>query len=170
MVELNRGDKAVSDPGACRDLAQSLAEGVLGYAGRVRARLPGSTLLVQWDEPLLPAVLAGRVPTASGFGTLSAVEEPVIEDLLRAGLGVVPDAFAAVHCCAAGAPVELLRRAGAGAIALDAARLPDGDALGEAVQAGTALWLGLVPTTDPGRPLEPKRFADRARELWRRLG
>ena len=35
-------------------------------------RAPGSC--VQLDEPSLPAVLAGRVPTASGFGRLRAVE------------------------------------------------------------------------------------------------
>jgi methionine synthase II (cobalamin-independent) len=173
-VELRRGDKALADPGATRDLAQSLAEGALAYAGRVRARMPGIRLVVQWDEPMLPAVLAGQVPTASGFGSLPAIEEETALEVLRPVLDavpdVVPDAFPVVHCCAAGTPVELLRRAGAGAVALDAARLPDTDTLGEAVQAGTALWLGLVPTTDASTRLEPKRFADRARALWRRLG
>jgi hypothetical protein len=173
-VELHRGDKALADPGATRDLAQSLAEGVLAYAGRVRARMPGIRLLVQWDEPMLPTVLAGQVPTASGFGSLPAIEEQVVLEVLGSVLeavpDVVPDAFPVVHCCAAGTPVGLLCRAGARAVALDATLLPDEDTLAEAVQDGVALWLGLVPTTDRGIRLEPKRFADQARALWRRLG
>ena len=82
----------------------------------------------------------------------------------------MPDAFCVVHCCAPTAPVGLLREAGAAAVSLDATLLPEEDVLGEAVEAGTALWLGLVPATDPGRPLEPKRLADRVRSLWHRLG
>jgi methionine synthase II (cobalamin-independent) len=85
-------------------------------------------------------------------------------------LSAVPDAYCVVHCCAADAPVALLRSAGVNAVSLDAARLPAEDVLGEAVEAGTALWLGVVPTTDPGGPLEPKRLADGPRALWRRLG
>jgi methionine synthase II (cobalamin-independent) len=170
-VELHRGDKVVADPGATRDLAQSLAEGVAAYAGRVRACVPRAELLVQWDEPMLPAVLSGRVPTASGYGVLRAIEEQAAQDALRFVLAAVPDAFCVVHCCSARAPVELLRGAGARAVSLDAGLLPDEDVLGEAVEAGTALWLGLVPATDQGTgPLEPKRLADPARALWRRLG
>jgi methionine synthase II (cobalamin-independent) len=171
MVELHRGDKVVADPGATRDLAQSLAEGVAAYAGRIRACVPRADLLVQWDEPMLPAVLSGRVPTASGYGVLRAVEEQVAQDALQQVLSAVPDAFGAVHCCARGAPVGLLRAAGAGAVSLDAGLLPDQDVLGEAIEAGVGLWLGLVPAADPGTgPLEPKRLADPARALWRRLG
>jgi methionine synthase II (cobalamin-independent) len=169
-VELHRGDKVVADPGATRDLAQSLAEGVAGYAGRIRACLPAVDLLVQFDEPALPAVLSGTLPTASGFGTLPAVQEQVLRDALRQVLAAVPDAYCVVHCCAAGAPVGLLREVGAAAVSLDAALLPEEEVLGEAVQAGTALWLGVVPATDPGAVLEPKRLADRIRALWHRLG
>jgi hypothetical protein len=169
-VELHRGDKVVSDPGATRDLAQSLAEGVAAYAGRIRARVPGAALLVQWDEPLLPAVLAGRVPTASGYGTLRAVEAQAAEETLRMVLAAVPDAPGVVHCCARNAPVAMMCAAGAAAVALDAALLPDDDVLGEALEAGAGLWLGLVPGLDPGERLEPKRLAEPARALWRRLG
>ncbi|HSV66317.1 MAG TPA: methionine synthase [Mycobacteriales bacterium] len=173
-IELHRGDRAVADPGATRDLAQSLAEGVAAYAGRVRERVPRAELIVQLDEPSLPAVLAGRVPTASGYEVLRAVEPPVAEQALA---GVIAGAVAAtggrlvvVHCCAPVAPVGLIRAAGAGAVSLDAALLPPDDVLGEAIEAGTALWLGLVPTTDPGVRLEPNRLAEPAQRLWRRLG
>ena len=169
-VELHRGDKVIADPGATRDLAQSLAEGVAVHAGRLRACLPGADLVVQWDEPALPAVLSGRVPTASGFGVLRAVQAQDAEDALRWVMSAVPDAFCVAHCCAPDAPVGLLRAAGAGAVSLDAALLPAEEVLGEAIEAGTALWLGLVPSTDPGGPLERKRLADPARALWQRLG
>ena len=169
-VELTRGHKVVADTGATRDLAQSLAEGVAGYAGRVRARLPRAELVVQWDEPLLPAVLAGTVPTPSGYGTVRAVEESVACDILREGIDAVPDAVPVVHCCAPGAPLHLMRNAGAEAVAFDAGYLPDDEVMGQAIEEGTGLWLGIVPSTDPGFRLEPKRLADRARDLWRRLG
>jgi methionine synthase II (cobalamin-independent) len=169
-VELNRGHKVVSDTGATRDLAQSLAEGVAGYAGRLRARLPRAELVVQWDEPLLPAVLGGRVPTPSGHGSVRAVEEPDAIDILREVIDAVPDAVPVVHCCAPSAPLSLMRAAGAAAVAFDAGFMPDDEVVGQAVEAGTGLWLGLVPSTDPGFRLEPKRLADRARDLWRRLG
>ena len=62
-VEKPRGDKVLSDHGARRDLAQALAEGLRDHVADVRRRLPGaSTLLVQVDEPALPAVLAGADP------------------------------------------------------------------------------------------------------------
>jgi Cobalamin-independent synthase, Catalytic domain len=169
-VELNRGHKVVADPGATRDLAQSLAEGVAGYAGRVRARLPRCQLVVQWDEPLLPAVLSGQVPTPSGYGTVRAVEEQQVIGVLREVIDAVPDAIPVVHCCAPNAPLSLMRSAGAAAVAFDAGFMPADDLVGEAIEAGTGLWLGIVPSTDPGFRLEPKRLADRARELWRRLG
>ena len=66
-VEKPRGDKVLSDVGARRDLAQALAEGVRDHLADVRRRVPGAELLLQVDEPALPLVLAGRVPTASGF-------------------------------------------------------------------------------------------------------
>ena len=86
-VELHYGDKAVSDPGAVRDLIQSLAEGVRRHVADVAGRLPDAQMVLQLDEPSLPAVLAGQVPTASGFGTLRSVEEQVVRDGPRPGAG-----------------------------------------------------------------------------------
>ncbi|MFD0776771.1 methionine synthase, partial [Streptomonospora algeriensis] len=71
-VELRSGEKLLADPGAVADLAASHLEGVLAHAGEVRKRVPGAELIVQVDEPCLPAVLAGAVPTASGYGRLPA--------------------------------------------------------------------------------------------------
>ncbi len=168
-IELTRGDKALADPGARRDVGEALAEGLRQHVADLRRRLPGATVLLQLDEPSLPMVLAGHVPTASGFDVLPAVEESTAEAVLRTALGAT-DAFGILHCCAAGAPIRLLRRAGADAVSLDAAQLSpaDDDALGEVIEAGAGLLLGLVPT---GAPLShPAATVAPVRALWRRLG
>ena len=172
-LELERGERAVSDPGAVRDLTASLTEGFVGHLAELSRRVPGATLVAQIDEPALPAVLAGRLPTASGYGTLRAVEPTVVENGLRAVLAAVAAAVPAtvVHCCAPQPPVPLLRRAGATAVSLDATLLdPSSDeALGEVVDAGRGLFLGVVPSTDT-RLSDPSGTVGPVRTLWRRLG
>jgi hypothetical protein len=169
-VELPSGHKVVSDHGATRDLAESLIDGVRAHLAEVRRRLPGARPVLQVDEPSLPAVLGGRVPTPSGYGTVRAVEASVVEQTLRDVLAVGEAGARAVHCCAPGVPIRLLRDAGADAISVDAALLRTGDydALGEAIDAGLALWLGVLPATDVAVSLDSARNA--VRELWSALG
>jgi methionine synthase II (cobalamin-independent) len=177
-VELHYGDKAVSDPGAVRDLIQSLAEGVRRHVADVAGRLPGARVVLQLDEPSLPAVLAGDVPTASGFGTLRAVDEQLVRTGLAAVLKAATGAGAAgtvVHCCAPRPPVMLAREAGAGAVSLDPAQLTEADdeALGTAVETGVGLWLGVVPAgsaTDPAALGDLGDTVGVVRGLWSRLG
>ncbi|MBB2913908.1 hypothetical protein FHS43_005217 [Streptosporangium becharense] len=170
MIELRHGDKTLADPGAVRDLVESLAEGVAAHVTEVRRRLPGvSEIVLQVDEPGLPGVLAGTVPTASGFGRLSAVDAQLAAERLGA---VFPGGvFPVVHCCAPGVPFGVLRRAGAAGISLDASllRRRDEDTIGEAVEAGTALLMGVVPGVDARLP-DVGVIAAPAVELWRRLG
>lgn len=170
-VDLPLGAAVLRDHGAIRDLTQSLADGLRAHVADVRARVPGATVLLQLDEPGLPAVLAGRVPTESGFGTLRAVDAAVARDRLRA---VVDAAGAAVimHCCAADAPIGLFREAGAAAVAIDLDQSPDLDALGETIDAGLGLLAGAAPTRAPssGRTPTSAQVADRVREIWRKLG
>src|SRR5262245_31527073 len=66
-IELPIGGWLLHDHGAVRDLADSLTEGLRGHVADVARRVPGATVLLQIDEPSLPAVLAGRVPTESGL-------------------------------------------------------------------------------------------------------
>jgi methionine synthase II (cobalamin-independent) len=169
-VELASGHRVVSDFGAVRDLADSLAEGLRGHLDEVRRRLPGVVAVLQLDEPALPAVLAGAVPTPSGYGTVGAVEAVVAEQALRGVLSVAAEGARIVHCCAADVPIELLRSSGADAIALDAALLEVGryDVLGEAVDAGVSLWLGVLPSTDAPVSFDAARA--RIRQLWSALG
>ena len=169
-LELPRGEKVLADPGATRDVALSLAEGVAHHVADVRRRLSSAErVLVQVDEPLLTAVLAGAVPSASGWDRMPVPEPGPAEQALRDVLVAAGD-DAGVRCNVPGAPVATLRRAGAQFVALDVDLLdtvPEED-VGEAIEAGTGLLIGLVPApaaTAPGQDL-----TEGARRLWGRLG
>ncbi len=198
-IDLPVGGRMLRDPGAVRDLAASLAEGLAAHVAQVRARVPGASVILQLDEPSLPAVLAGRIPTESGFSVLPPVEPATAIGHMRevveaVGVPVV------VHCCAPGVPVELIRSAGAAAVGLDlslvAGRdMADLDKLGEALDAGLGLFAGAAPSSAPAGtagltaapigaagltaapagaagapPPASAEVADRVRELWHRLG
>ncbi|MEV4343361.1 methionine synthase [Actinoplanes sp. NPDC049596] len=168
------GGRLLRDPGAVRDLTESLAEGLRRHVDEVRKRLPRASLLLQIDEPSLPAVLAGRVPTESGFGAYRAVDGPDAATALRTiveavGVPVI------THCCAAGVPLDVFRDARSAAVAIDLSLLKDLDPLGEAIEAGVGLFAGVVPSVAPAAasadPAAPaKRAAERVATLWKRLG
>ncbi|MBD0839962.1 MULTISPECIES: methionine synthase [unclassified Streptomyces] len=170
-LELKNGESALSDLGACRDLAASLAEGLRRHLAEVQRRIPGAQLVLQLDEPSLVAVLRGQVKTASGYRTHRAVDRQLVEATLRDVLGVHADGPVVVHSCAPDVPFALLRRAGATAVSFDFSLLTerDDDAIGEAVEAGTRLFAGVVPGTD-GRLSDPAGSVMGVRTLWRRLG
>ena len=165
-VEKPRGDRVLADAGARRELAQALAEGVAVHVGDVRRRLPGATeVWVQVDEPALPAVLGGQVPTASGFGRHRSVHPPEA----AAALGWVTEAVLAaggiplVHCCAAEVPVDLLRGAGFVGIGvdLDAVAATAYTGLAEALEAGERVLLGVVGSVDPPTAPTEREVTDR---------
>ncbi|HEX9032233.1 MAG TPA: methionine synthase [Streptosporangiaceae bacterium] len=183
-------EPALSDSGATSDLIASLAEGVAAHVAAVRRRLAGATILVQIDEPGLPGVLAGSVPTASGLRRVAPVDEPVASDGLRRILGAAQSP-GIVHCCAPDVPFRCLTSAGASAVSLDLGLLrgKDDDALGELSEAGVGIFLGAVPPLAPargtgpaaGRPAgggpavgSPEKAARQTAEavigLWRRIG
>ena len=158
-VERPRGDRALADEGARRELAQALAYGVSEHIGGLRRRVPGTSLVVQVDEPALPAVLAGAVPTASGFHRHRSVDAPRADEALSWLFGVIAEAGATplAHCCAGDAPLGLLRGAGARAVSVDLTVLSAAalDELGTALDAGESAYLGVVPSLDA--PLSGKR-------------
>jgi methionine synthase II (cobalamin-independent) len=167
---------ALADPGLVEDLAASLAEGAAAHVAEVAKRVPAATLLVQFDEPSLPAVADGAIPTASG---LSRVRMPD-EEVLRARLGQVlaaTRAYTIVHCCASGYPFEIMTGAGADAVSFDLSLLAhaDYDTFAETVEGGSGLLIGAlsVPPRNGGGDrtrLTPESTADAVRELWRRIG
>jgi methionine synthase II (cobalamin-independent) len=167
-LERTRGDRAVVDPGARRDLAQSLAEGLAGHVAAVTARVPGARVVLQLDEPTVPSVLIGLLPTVSGFGKLPAVEATVVEQELADLVARLPVPVV-VHCCAPRAPLELFRAAGAAAVSFDLGLVQDLDAVGTAIEAGTHLFPGVVPGTGTDLPTA-KSTASRVQAWWRELG
>ena len=188
-IELARTQNvALADRGAVADLTDSLAEGAAGHIAEVRRRVPGAQLLVQLDEPALPAVIEGSVPTASGFGRLPAIDAPDIETALRTVL-LAAQAPALIHCCGMSVPFGMMKAAGADAVGFDLSQLRRGEeeTLAELVEAGLGVFVGAVPAT-PGSPARPaadnhtpgrpgtgqlpsrEAVAGRVVELWRRMG
>ncbi|KNX36661.1 uroporphyrinogen decarboxylase/cobalamine-independent methonine synthase family protein [Luteipulveratus halotolerans] len=168
---LPRGDRAVVDAGAARDLADSLAEGVRELVGRVHRLVPGAALVVQLDEPSLPTVLTGRLRSASGFGRLRAVDPGVVEAGLRTVVEAVgEDADVVVHCCAPDVPFALLRRLGSVGIAIDTTLLTPRtwESVAASVESGTPLWAGLVPTGTTAS--HPREVVDPFVRGWHEVG
>ena len=190
-IELGRGEKALADPGAVRDIAASLAEGLTRHLTDVRRRLPNITrLVVQVDEPLMPAVLAGELATASGWGRLRSYEPAVVGDGLRQVLGSLSgstaqstagrdsasepdtpgsDDVAGVWLGSARLEGALLRQAGAAFIGLDGAVLDtvDEDEIGEAIDAGIGLLVACVPLETEQN--DPRPVMAPVTSLWKRL-
>jgi len=184
---------AIADPGAVADLTASLAEGAAAHVAEIAKRLPGAQVAVQFDEPALPAVAGGEVPTASGLSRLRPVEAEVLRDRLAQVLAAV-QGYTVVHSCATAVPFGLIRTAGAGALSFDLSQLRRGeeDRIAEAAEAGLGLLIGAVPavqepdagTRTPGGAQQPVRgptgpgdgsaearqTADRIIRFWHRLG
>lgn len=174
-VERPRGDKALADSGARRDLAQVLAEAVRTHCADVRRRLDPTELVVQIDEPALPTVLAGSVPTASGFHRHRSVTPADAARALTWVAEAVSEsgATSVLHCCAPDLPLEVLRSTPIEAVSCDLGVLPESryDDLGGWLDAGRTVWLGVVPATDPDD--EPPTGADLTAGVltwWRAMG
>ena len=171
-MERPRGDRILADYGARRDLAQSLAEGVAEMIMDMRRRLPEVQPIVQLDEPLLPKVLAGAVPTASGFSRHRVVDIAEVRGALAHlvdRLHAAAETPVLVHCCAADAPITLLHEAGARGVLVDLEQLThrDWDTVGSSLEDGRWFGLGALPT---GVPLGPDEVARRALTPLRSLG
>lgn len=177
-LELSRSvNPVLADPGAVADLTASLAEGLAAHAADVRKRVPAATLVVQLDEPSLPAVLAGRVPTASGLGSIAAADHAVLTQRLAAVLSA-PAGATVVHCCGRVATTfpDLLA-AGASAVSFDLDQLPvrETDRIAELAEAGLGLLVGALPTASAirlpgGPPQDPRQTAESVVAMWRRTG
>jgi methionine synthase II (cobalamin-independent) len=171
-------DPALSDQGALADLTASLAEGLAAYVADVRKRVPGAAVILQLDEPSLPAALAGRVPTASGLNFVRALEPVTASERLGTVLTAAGAAAStAVHCCAGHTSFPEIADAGAKAVGFDLGLLrnADIDLVAELAEAGVALMVGALPTSAAerlvsGPPLPARRTAEAVVELWRKTG
>lgn len=154
MIEKPRGDKVLSDFGARRETAQALAEGVREHLADVQRRVPAAELVLQVDEPSLPFVLGGQVPTASGFSRHRSVTPALAQDSLEWVLDAAGHHATVVHCCAAEVPIGLLRRSGAGGVSVDVGVLAAGayEELAVALDEGAQVHLGVVRSTGDAVP------------------
>jgi methionine synthase II (cobalamin-independent) len=157
-------NRALADRGAIHDIADSLAEAARNHLANVAKRVPGAIVLLQLDEPALPAVRQGRVPTASGYSRIPPVEDHVLAERLAAVIGEIPE-YTVVHCCAPNASFGIMRSAGADAVATDLSQLRpvDIDELAESIDVGLGLFAG-VPAA------KPEEMARVVADLWGRTG
>jgi hypothetical protein len=170
QVELANGHRAITDPGALRDLAASLAEGVAVHRAELARRLAG-TVVVQFDEPLLPAALAGRLTGVTALSPVHPVDESVAIGLLDQCVTAVGGEVL-LHSCAADLPWKALQRSVISAISVDMATLGDDDldGLGEFIDSGRAAVLGLMPALPPERAPSYEELAAAAAAVTDRLG
>lgn len=147
-IELNRGERALTDEGARRDIVGSLAEGVRQHVAEVQRLVPGASITLQLDEPSVLSVLRGELPTASGYGRVRAVDRAEVARGIQ-DVRAAHDGDVILHSCHPGAPVELLASTGVTALALDLTESSPQrwEAIAAAVESGTRLWAGVVPTT-----------------------
>jgi hypothetical protein len=174
-IELIRSqDPALADPGAVGDLTASLAEGLAAHVAEVRKRVPGARIVVQVDEPALPAVIAGQVPTASRLNRLP-IPEPADLEARLGSIVSAARAFTLVHCCALSVPFGIIKGAGADGAGCDLGALAptEEDALAEAVEVGLGIVAGVIPATGTAGAPEPPpsgRAARMVTALWQRMG
>ena len=176
---VHSGERARIDPGARRDIAQSFAAGLPAFLERVQRAVPGAALTVQFDEPDAARVLAGLVPTASGYRTLRALPRSearaawaeAVEAVKSAGAGTEAGIEAVVALPAWDAPFEDVFAAGGDGVAVPAADLgvPQWEDLAGAVEAGRRLWLGALPA-DGAATTRTGELAERIMRPWRQLG
>lgn len=173
MVERPRGDKLLADHGARRELAQALGAGLAAHVSEVRRRLGINRIVVQLDEPALPAVLAARIPTASGHGRHRRVDVPEASGALAEVISGLPDGVEVVaHCCAADAPVALLAGAGAQGVSIDLSVIGAEplDQLGTLLDAGGFAYLGVLDSTGGASLPGDSAVVDRVRRVLDMLG
>ncbi|WP_104179104.1 hypothetical protein [Arthrobacter sp. B0490] len=172
-VHLHNGERVLVDHGARRELYASLATGAADLVRRVSAVARGAEVLLQFDEPDAEQILTGRVPTASGYRTLRAIDRREATEAWDLVTSSVVAAGAAGTVLAPGGgdvALEAARSGAASAVSLDLPGITDRhwEALAEDIEAGRELQVAIL---DPGRPVPQVRvLAESVLAAWRRVG
>lgn len=169
-LHLHSGERALLDYGARRDIAESLAAGVGEHLSRIAAGVPGARLVVQIDEPDIASVMAGTIPTASGYRTLRSISgeevtgawKLVIDALKSAGVMETVVSIPEIE-----APIDRVLAAGADGVAvpLKALTSRQWEQLAAAVEDGKRVWAGALSTSDPRAQLP--RTAEVVESIWK---
>ena len=169
-LELANGHRAITDSSAVRDLAASLAEGVAAHRAALARRLD-TPVAVQFDEPSLPAALAGQLTGVTALSPVAALDEAVAGALLN-GCVAAAGADVVLHSCASELPWDLLQRSSIDAISIDAGtlRAADLDGIAGFVESGRTVVLGVVPGITPERRPSAEEVAAAVVAVTDRLG
>lgn len=172
-IWLQRGERIACDLGAARDLAASLAEGVAEHVRTLQRLVPGAEVIVQFDEPGLPAALEGRLATVSGYGRLRAVEPYVAQEVLTSAVATIRLAGARVslRCNASRAPMPVLRGAAPDALAVNLGGLTPRawESVAVAVESGIRLTAGVLDVDETALP-STASVVDEVIAHWERVG
>ncbi|MGV0716467.1 methionine synthase [Mycolicibacterium sp. XJ662] len=170
QLELANGHRAITDRGALRDLAASLAEGLAVHRAQLARRLEAA-VVVQVDEPLLTDALDGRLTGVTSMTPVHPVDESVAIELLDDCAATV-GADVILHSCASEVPWNLLQRTAISAVSVDVGTLgaADLDGIGEFVESGRTVLLGVVPVAAPAVRPDAEEIAKAAAAVTDRLG
>ena len=138
----------MSDAGAVRELAASLAAGLAEHLAAIRRSVPGAEPTVLLHEPLLAQVMAGVLPSFSGYSALRSVPGPVAAERIGDG-GSRPGRCAGSSCTAARPGRRSARSAppqvDGFALAVPALDERSWEKVAEVVEGGLAFWPELAP-------------------------
>jgi methionine synthase II (cobalamin-independent) len=170
QLELANGHRAITDLGAVHDIAASLAEGVGAHRAAVSRRLD-TPVVVQFDEPSLPAAVAGRLAGVTSLSPVAPIDETLATTVLDTCVAAA-GAEVSVHSCAAALPWKVLQRSNIAALSVDVTTLKTGDldAVAEFVDSGRAVVLGVVSSTTPARRPSAEEVAAAVVAVTDRLG
>ncbi|RFD25312.1 methionine synthase [Mycobacterium uberis] len=169
-LELANGHRAITDSGAVRDLASSLAEGVAAHRANLARRLD-TPVVVQLDEVLLPAALGGSLTGVTMFSPVAPLDETLAATLLDSCVATV-GVDVLLHSCAVELPWKFLQRSAISAVSvnINVLQAADLDGIAAFVESGRTVVLGVVPATAPQRPLSVEQVATAIVEVTDQLG
>lgn len=133
-LELGNGHRALTDPGARRDLPQILKAGVEEHAANLHQRFGGEVDVIV-NEPVLKDLAAGTLPGTSDLDIIAPIPEEVLDQSLSRWLGGQYYLRSSLpHLGTAGVHmINLADLTGSAAL----------DMVGERVAAGNAISLGV---------------------------
>ena len=169
-VHVHNGEKLQSDPGARRDLTQSWCAGLPDLVAALRRNTDGRGTVLVVEEPELERVLAGTIPTASGYRTLRSLPRHEVRTALTEAVTAAREAGAQRVRLAAGdaEPAWALRTGADTAVT----GVPSGaterwEPLAALHEAGVGLCFDSAPVT--GRPAV-RSLVERVLRPWTELG
>ncbi|MGB3663898.1 methionine synthase, partial [Mycolicibacter algericus] len=169
QLELGNGHRAITDPGALRDLAGSLGEGLRAHRAELCRRLD-TQVVVQLDEPALTAAVTGRLAGVTSLSPVPAIDEAVATALLD-GCADTVGGEVIVHSCAAELPWNVLQSSRIAAVSLDCTTTPvDYDGIGAFIESGRTVVFGLIPAVQPTPRPAVEEIAAAAAAITDRIG